>query len=180
MVGEGGVDLHPDGPGWRGSSHSSTSVRLFFAHGPHMAFDGTADYSLDVKHRLTVPARFRDALRDGAVLAKSADPCVAIWPAADYDSYRHALLEGLHPMSRQATQIKRFFAANSHATELDGAGRVAIPKPLLEHAGLGKEVTVIGADDHLEVWDREAWTAYNATLTEDILNISAGLDSLPS
>ena len=27
-----------------------------------MAFDGTAEYSLDAKNRLTVPARFRAAL----------------------------------------------------------------------------------------------------------------------
>jgi MraZ protein len=51
-----------------------------------------------------------------------------------------------------------------------------VPPFLMDHATLGKEVTVIGADDHLEVWDRRAWTAYNETLTEDILAISQGFD----
>ena len=141
-----------------------------------MAFDGTSDYSLDAKNRLTVPARFRAQLADGVVLAKSTEPCVALWPREGYEGYRRQALEGVHPMSQQATKIKRFFAANSHPTDLDSAGRVMVPPFLMDHANLGKEVTVIGADDHLEVWDRKAWIAYNDTLTEDILAISRSFD----
>ncbi len=147
-------------------------------HGAHhMAFDGTADYSLDAKNRLTVPARFRELLQDGAVLAKSTEPCVAIWPREGYEGYRRQALVGVHPMSQQATKIKRFFAANSHPVDLDSAGRVMVPPFLMDHANLGKEVTVIGADDHLEVWDRKAWATYNEALTEDILAISQGFDA---
>ena len=142
-----------------------------------MAFDGTADYSLDAKNRLTVPARFRELLQDGVVLAKGVEPCVAVWPRAAYDEYRRTFLEGVHPASQQATQIKRFFAANSHPTDLDSAGRVMVPPFLMDHATLDKEVTVIGADDHLEVWDRKAWATYNETLTADILAISQGFDA---
>jgi MraZ protein len=142
-----------------------------------MAFDGSADYSLDAKNRLTVPARFREELRDGVVLAKGADPCIAIWRPDDYEAYRRALLAEVHPMSQQATKIKRFFAANSQRVELDSAGRVALSAKLMEHARLTKEVSVIGADDHLEIWDREAWTSYNDALTADILDISASFDA---
>ena len=28
---------------------------------------------------------------------------------------------------------------------------------LIEHAGLGREVTVAGVYDHLEIWDRTKW-----------------------
>ncbi|WP_205698702.1 division/cell wall cluster transcriptional repressor MraZ [Conexibacter sp. SYSU D00693] len=143
-----------------------------------MAFDGTADYSLDAKNRLTVPARFRELLQDGVVLAKATEPCVAIWPKAGYDSYRRAALEGVHPMSQNATKLKRFFAANSQPTDLDSAGRVGVPQFLMDHANLGKEVTVIGADDHLEVWDRKAWTDYNESLTADVLAISQSFDGV--
>ena len=33
------------------------------------------------------------------------------------------------------------------------------PTPLVRHGGLGKDVTVIGSNDHLEIWDRPAWAA---------------------
>ena len=142
-----------------------------------MAFDGTADYTLDAKNRLTVPARFRDELRDGLYLVKDTEQCVAIWPKGAWDEHRTAMLDGLHPMSRQAKDTKRFFAAISFAMDLDAAGRVAVPKELLGHANLGREVTVIGADDHLEVWDRDAWLAYNASLVTRMADFSRDLDT---
>lgn len=140
-----------------------------------MAFRGTFDYSLDAKNRLTIPARFRSALSDGAVLAKRVAGCVAVWRPDDYDAYMQAALERFHPMSPEAEQLERFFSANSHDTELDAAGRVMVPAFLLEHAGLGKEVVVTGAGRCLEVWDRQAWHDYNARLTDEVAGITSRL-----
>jgi MraZ protein len=140
-----------------------------------LAFRGTFDYSLDSKNRLTVPARFRAALSDGVVLAKRVAGCMAVWTPDDYDAYMQAALERFHPMSPEAEQLERFFSANSHDTELDSAGRVGVPAFLVEHAGLGKEVVVTGAGRCLEVWDRQAWSDYNARLTDEVAGITARL-----
>jgi MraZ protein len=140
-----------------------------------LAFRGTFDYTLDSKNRLTVPARFRSALSDGVVLAKRVAGCVAVWRPDDYDAYMGAALEPLHPMSPEAEQLERYFSANSHDTELDAAGRVGVPSFLLEHAGLGKEVVVTGAGRCLEIWDRDAWSRYNAELTDEVAGITARL-----
>lgn len=142
------------------------------------SFDGTADYTLDAKNRLTVPSRFRPALAGGLVLAKGIEPCIAVWPREAYEEFRRRSLAQLHPMSTQATKMKRFLSANSHPADLDGAGRVMVPPFLMEHAGVTKDVTVIGVDDHLEVWDRAAWADYNRSLTEDMAGIAAGFDDL--
>lgn len=141
------------------------------------SFTGQADYTLDAKNRLTVPARYRGSLEGGLVLAKDIDPCVAIWPTAGYDAFRRSALEGVHPMSQQARKIKTFFSANSLPASLDSAGRVPLATFLMEHADLGREVTVVGADDHLQIWNREAWTAYNAQLGDDIFAISQSFDA---
>ena len=140
-----------------------------------MAFRGTFDYTLDAKNRLTVPARFRASLSDGVVLAKRVAGCVAVWRPDDYDAYMQAALERFHPMSPEAEQLERFFSANAHDTELDSAGRIMVPAFLLEHAGLGKDVVVTGAGICLEVWDRAAWQAYNARLTDDVAAITSRL-----
>jgi MraZ protein len=140
-----------------------------------LAFRGTFDYSLDSKNRLTVPARFRAALSDGVVLAKRVAGCMAVWTPDDYDAYMQAALERFHPMSPEAEQLERFFSANSHDTELDSAGRVGVPAFLVDHAGLGKEVVVTGAGRCLEVWDRQAWSDYNARLTDEVAGITARL-----
>jgi MraZ protein len=140
-----------------------------------MAFRGTFDYTLDAKNRLTVPARFRSALADGVVLARGVEKCVAIWRPDDYDAQTAAALEGRNPLSPEVRQLKRFFAANAHDTELDSAGRVMLPSFLVEHAGLVKDVVVTGAGECLEVWDRDAWNEYNASLIEQVPDIAASL-----
>jgi MraZ protein len=57
--------------------------------------------------------------------------------------------------------------------ELDSAGRVMVPPRLLEYAGLQREVVVTGAGECLEVWDRGAWTDYNAALSDELPDITA-------
>lgn len=136
-----------------------------------MAFRGTFDYTLDAKHRLTIPAKFRAQLSGGVVLAKGTEACVAIWTPEGFDAYVTAALADLHPMSPEADKLDRFFQANSDDTELDSAGRVGLPQFLREYAGLTKDVTVIGKRLCIEVWDREAWAQYNAGL--DIHELTA-------
>ena len=140
-----------------------------------MAFKGHFEYSLDAKNRLTVPARFRADFGAGLVLAKGIEHCVALWKPADYEGFRTAALEGMHPLSQEARKLKLDFAANSMPAELDAAGRVMVPGFLMDHAALTKEVTVIGAGDHLEVWDRSAWADFNQQLHDDVLSITSSL-----
>src|SRR3954452_3134918 len=104
-----------------------------------MAFRGTFDYSLDVKNRLTVPAKFRAVLADGVVLAKSLEKCVEIWRPADYEAYTSEAQKGFHRLSPEGRKLRSYFAANSVDTELDSAGRVGLPPFLMEHAALSKE-----------------------------------------
>ncbi len=140
-----------------------------------MAFRGTFEYSLDQKNRLTVPAKFRTALSEGVVLAKGVDPCVELWPPKDFDARMEAALAGRNPLSQDARRISAFFSANSQDAELDSAGRVGMPPFLGDHAALGKEVVVIGAGDHLQVWDRRAWADFNANLASEIGEITERL-----
>ena len=53
--------------------------------------------------------------------------------------------------------MRRHFFAGAAQSELDKQGRRVLPPTLLEHAGLGREVTVAGVYDHLEIWDRAKW-----------------------
>lgn len=140
-----------------------------------MAYTGTFDHTLDAKNRLTVPAKYRDVLKPTVVLAKGVDACVAIWTPRDYEAYVASALDGLNPLSPEARRMQRYFSANAIETDLDAAGRVMLPSFLLEHGGLRKEVHVTGAGPCLEIWDREAWAAYNGALSAEILDLTANL-----
>ena len=109
------------------------------------------------------------------MLAKGIERCVALWKPADYEGFRAAALEGMHPLSQDARKLQLYFSANSMPAELDAAGRVMVPSFLMDHAELAKEVTVIGAGDHLQVWDRGSWSDYNQKLHDDVLSITSSL-----
>jgi MraZ protein len=143
-----------------------------------LAFRGHFEYSLDAKNRLTIPAKFRAALSGGVVLAKSLEPCVAIWPKDAWDEFTEQVIRPLNPFSPEGRQLQRYFHAGSFDAQLDSAGRIMIPPPLLRHAGLGKEVVVVGNLSQLEVWDRRAWQewdqAADATATESAQRVASG------
>jgi MraZ protein len=142
-----------------------------------MSFRGTFDYSLDAKNRLTVPAGFRPSFSDGLVVAlEIGGTCVSVWTPQAYDEYVTQAMAGMHPLSPQRRQLHRFFSAYAFPAELDGAGRVMIPPRLLEKAGIEREVTVNGAEDHVEVWSRSAWTEYDVTLTAQVANLTERFD----
>jgi MraZ protein len=140
-----------------------------------LSFRGTFDFTLDAKNRLTVPSRYRASFADGVVLAKGLEPCVGMWRPSDYDEWTSSVLASHNPLSPDYRQLERFFTANSHSTELDGAGRVMVPGFLMGHAALDREVSLIGSGVRFEIWDRNAWGSYNDDLSSSIADIAAGL-----
>jgi MraZ protein len=140
-----------------------------------LAFRGHFEYSLDAKKRLNIPPRFRAAFSGGVVLAKWLEPCVAIWTPDAFESFTNSFLADLNPVSAERRKLTRFFAGSSFDTELDSAGRVTLNQALLDHAGVEKEVVLVGNLDHLEVWDREKWLADQRELNAEIVEIAEGL-----
>jgi MraZ protein len=150
-----------------------------------LIFRGTFEHALDAKHRLTVPAKFRAALADGAVLGKSSEVaegsarCISIWTPTGYEEFTGQVLAGMNPLSPQARELKRFFYNNSFDVELDSANRLMIPAPLMRYADLEKEVVVAGSGECLEVWNRESYDSYQDGVMTRIPNIAAGLGNTP-
>ena len=132
-----------------------------------MAFLGTYEHSLDAKKRLTVPARFRAELSNGMVLAKGVEPCIAIWTPEGFREFTQEALGDTHRLDRRAQRLRRFFNASAFEAKLDAAHRVMLPPPLVQYAGLRKDVVVIGNEQSLEVWDRGAWARYEADSAPD-------------
>ena len=140
-----------------------------------MAFRGHFEHSLDAKNRLSIPARFRTSFSGGTVLAKDPEPCVAIWTPDTHEAIIERALSGLNPMGSEHRKLSRFFQGNSFETDLDASGRVILPAPLLAHAGIDKEVVVVGVGDHLEVWARQRWQEEQQALDAEIGEVTERL-----
>ena len=120
-------------------------------------FFGEYEHTIDDKHRLTLPAKFREALKGGVVLTRGLDDCLDVYARRDWETLVEARLTPLDPFSKEARDLKRFFFSAASDTDVDGQGRVLVPPALARHAKLDREVVVAGVHDHLEIWDRQAW-----------------------
>jgi MraZ protein len=117
---------------------------------------GEHDHSLDEKNRLTLPAKHRGSFEDGVFVTRGLDGCLFAYPRDAWDRLVERL-QSLDPLSEAARVMQRHFFSGAAQGELDKQGRVVIPAGLLEQVGIGREVTVAGVYDHVEIWDRAKW-----------------------
>ena len=119
-------------------------------------FYGTHEHTIDEKNRLTLPAKFRDGLRGGVVLVRGIDHTVDVYPRESWEVSVEQIT-ALNSLTREAREMKRFVFAGATVTEIDKQGRVLVPPDLARHAGLDKDVSVVGVHDHIEIWNRPGW-----------------------
>ncbi len=117
-------------------------------------FLGEYSHMLDTKNRVTLPSKLRDEMGGRAVLTKSIDKCVSVYNTAAWATYT-AKLDALP--GTEARALKRFIYSSAFEAEFDAQGRILIPANLCEYAGLDKNIKVIGAGDHVELWSETVW-----------------------
>jgi MraZ protein len=120
-------------------------------------FFGQYDHSIDDKSRITLPARFRELLAAGVVLSKGLDGSVDVFPKDTWQMTIGARIGKLDPLLPETRTLQRLFFGGAAEETPDKQGRVLLPAPLLRYGKLTKDVTVVGNNDHLEIWDRAAW-----------------------
>ncbi len=126
-----------------------------------LGFLGTHTPKLDDKGRLVLPAKFREGLAGGLVLTKGQDRSIVVWPAAEFASYAERLNEASRSDPRaQAYQRVLFSGASDEIP--DRQGRITVPAPLREYAGLDRDVVVVGKNSTAEIWDAATWETYLA------------------
>lgn len=124
-------------------------------------FLGTHTPRLDDKHRLVLPARFREPLAEGLVITRGQERCLCVWPVAGFAAATRQLSEA-PPTAKAARDYLRVLFAGAHDEVPDRQGRVTVPQPLRDYAGLVRDCVVIGANTRVEIWAADAWERYLA------------------
>jgi MraZ protein len=122
-------------------------------------FLGEFQHSLDPKGRVIFPAAFRERLQEGLVMTVGVDNCIAVHPQADWQRVINGLRE-LRTTDRRERMFVRMMTSMAQPDALDKQGRVTIPSRLRSYAGLDRDVTVVGADTKIELWDTGRWETY--------------------
>jgi MraZ protein len=122
-------------------------------------FLGTHTPKLDDKGRLTLPAKFREALAGGLMVTKGQDHCLYVFPRAEFEQMARRVASA--PLTNEAVRAyQRYLFSGTDEQRPDSQGRISIVPELRRYAGLTKDCVVIGAISRLEIWDQPAWQRY--------------------
>lgn len=137
-------------------------------------FIGEYQYSLDEKGRLAIPAKFRSALGESAIITRGLDSCLFIYATDEWQKMVNEL-NGLPLAQAKARAYVRFFLSGAFEVTFDKLGRSIVPQPLRQYAKISKDVSVIGVSNRIEIWDVNAWEQYKKKAEKESGQIAEGL-----
>ena len=136
-------------------------------------FTGEFFHSFDEKGRVNFPAKLREEQGEQFVVTKGLDGCLSVYSMEKWE--RMSEIVDKLPQAK-ARNLKRFMFSSATIVNPDKQGRVLVTQTLRSYANIVKDVAVIGASDHVEIWDREAWAQINAQMDSD--EIAEAMDEL--
>ena len=123
---------------------------------------GEFECSIDEKSRLRVPSALLKQLGDtaslGFVLNRGFNKNLVLFPK-DVWQQQSDEIRKLNLFVRENQQFVHYFFRGASELKLDASERVLMPKSLLEHIGLPKDVTLFAYFDRIEIWPKESYDA---------------------
>ena len=124
-------------------------------------FRGATLVNLDSKGRLSVPTRYREKLIEAASgqMVCTIDihhPCLLLYTLPEWEIIEHKLsrLSSMNPAERR---VQRLLLGHASECQMDNAGRLLLAPVLRQHAGLTKQVMLVGQFNKFELWDETTW-----------------------
>ena len=126
-----------------------------------MLFTGEYEHTVDAKQRLAIPAEIRSRLdpeTEGRAfyLVPGPNAVLWLWPERTFEQMAGALERSLVP-PEEMMEFEELLFSQASRLEMDKAGRIRLPERMLEMAGLGTQVMILGVRDHLELRDPTEW-----------------------
>lgn len=133
---------------------------------------GEFQHNMDQKGRVTIPSKFREDLGERFYVCKGLDGCLFVLSP---DQWKKLVAKISAIPLAKGRSVQRYFFSGAAEVEPDKQGRVMIPANLRQHAGLDKDVTLVGMDSRAEVWDTARWKAYTCGQDESEIEESMEL-----
>lgn len=119
-------------------------------------FLGQYQHNLDNKGRLTIPARYRELLDDGAFVTQGFDRNLIVMTISAFEAFSQRV-KVMSITDSKARLLRRLLFSNGERVDVDKAGRILIPQFLRQAANLDGEVAVVGVGDYFEIWSPDDW-----------------------
>jgi MraZ protein len=143
-------------------------------------FRGRYQHTIDPKGRLSVPAKFRDALASygESLVVVPNEHSLEVHPLEEWQRIEEKL-NAQSLFAPEVRQLSRLYISRAKDIALDGAGRILLPPDTRKQAGLEKEVTILGGGRKMfEVWDRGRFEEYERTQGDALPTLFEKLSAL--
>jgi MraZ protein len=124
---------------------------------------GEYEVAIDAKGRFLVPSGFRKQLSEGEadrfVINRGFDNCLSLFPLSSWTALADKINK-LNDFNPKAREFKRLFLNGATKVEVDSAGRLLLPKPLQEYAGIKKDMVFSAQGNKVELWDKDTYYSY--------------------
>ena len=140
-------------------------------------FIGEYEHNLDAKGRIIIPSKFRDELHSSFILTRGLDGCLTIYSLEQWNKIFERINK-LPTTKKAVRQYTRVLTSNACECQLDNQGRILIPTNLTAPVGIKKECVIVGANDHIEIWNKESWENYFNEANESFEEVAENLSDL--
>ena len=124
------------------------------------SFKGQAEYSVDRKGRLAIPAKMRSAMNPEAkssfTITRGFEQCIILYPLDQWEK-REVEIARLNTYRSEARDFVRTIMRWADDVTLDAQGRIVVPRNLLDFANIRDTALIIGMLDHIEIWGPEVF-----------------------
>lgn len=128
-------------------------------------FFGLYEHSIDEKNRLMIPRKMRDEAGVKLFIMKGYDGALAIYKSSTFEKLM-AEIEDMPFTQRTNRDYIRAMLASACEIDVDRQGRIQIPTQLMNKYNITKDVVVVGAGDHFEVWSKALYDEYEKRVND--------------
>ena len=129
---------------------------------------GTFEHTIDAKKRIFVPAKFRTCLGESFVITRDLFVnCLKIYSVEGWTKFISVFVNGED--DEESDKMMRYLSKHSIQVEPDAQGRVILSQDLIDHAGITKNVVVLGMNDCVEIWSAERYQKDNEDEDPDFI-----------
>jgi MraZ protein len=127
-------------------------------------FFGEYEHTLDGKSRFILPSRFRESFAKDTIpkfyMTRGFDTCLALYLEEDWHQEMGRLKKKSY-MQGDVRKFQRLLYSRTTEVICDKQGRILIADKFKESAEISKNITLVGLDNKIEIWNRMSWQNFN-------------------
>ena len=138
---------------------------------------GQFNHNLDVKKRLSIPAKWRSIFGDKVIVTSGLDKSLFIFSELEWNKIAVSISEKGF-MDVDTRNFSRLILSNAFDLSIDSHGRVLLPEHLIKYADLKTDVILAGNYNRGEIWDKEEFSKLMESVNKNADDIASRMSKL--